>query len=118
MVRTNEGLKLVYKGKGKTIPLRALTGPEDSRRLRLPDFQDNRHMKEVRLPALRTSRFNPPGIIPGTQFCCVPGSLVGIATGYGLDGPGIESQWGQDFSHTFRPALGPTQPPVQGLPGL
>ena len=23
-----------------------------------------------------------------------PGSIVGIATGYGLDGPGIESRWG------------------------
>jgi hypothetical protein len=30
----------------------------------------------------------------------------------GLDGPGIESRWGRDFSHTSRPALGPTQPPV------
>jgi hypothetical protein len=27
-----------------------------------------------------------------------PGSSVGIATDYGLDGPGIESQWGQHFS--------------------
>ena len=26
-----------------------------------------------------------------------PGSSVGIATGYGLDGPGIESRWGRDF---------------------
>jgi hypothetical protein len=26
-----------------------------------------------------------------------PSSSVGIATGYGLDGPGIESQWGQIF---------------------
>jgi hypothetical protein len=26
-------------GKGKTIPLQALTGPEGSRRLRLPDFK-------------------------------------------------------------------------------
>jgi len=26
-----------------------------------------------------------------------PGSSVGIATGYGLDGPGIESLWGRDF---------------------
>ena len=25
------------------------------------------------------------------------GSVVGIATGYGLDGPGIESRWGARF---------------------
>jgi hypothetical protein len=28
---------------------------------------------------------------------CGPGSSVGIATGYGLDGPGIESRWGARF---------------------
>jgi hypothetical protein len=27
------------KGKGKAIPLQALTGPEGSKRLRLPDFK-------------------------------------------------------------------------------
>jgi len=26
-----------------------------------------------------------------------PGSVVGIATAYGLDGPGIESRWGEVF---------------------
>jgi hypothetical protein len=26
-----------------------------------------------------------------------PGSSVGIETGYGLDGPGIESRWGARF---------------------
>ena len=29
---------------------------------------------------------------------CGPGSVVGIATGYGLDCPGIESRWGARFS--------------------
>ena len=45
-------------------------------------------------------------------------SSVGIATRYGLDGPGIESRWGRDFPHLSRPALEPTQPPVQWVPGL
>ena len=41
-------------------------------------------------------------------------SSVSIATRYGLDDPGIESPVeGRDFPHPSRPALGPTQPPVQ-----
>jgi hypothetical protein len=33
-------------------------------------------------------------------------SSVGIVTSYGLEGPGVESQKGQDFSHPSRPDLG------------
>ena len=66
--------------KGKAIPLQAWTGPEVSRRLRLPDFQDNRHMKVVR-SALRTGRIylqeifmilleaESPGTIMSTKNC-------------------------------------------------
>jgi hypothetical protein len=39
-------------------------------------------------------------------------SIVGIATGYGLDNPGIKSQWGQGFPHFSRLALWPTQPTI------
>ena len=39
-------------------------------------------------------RYSATRNLPGT------GSSVGIATGYGLDGPGIESRWGGEI---FRP---------------
>jgi len=51
-----------------------------------------------------TTGFSPNiSVLPFTYFGS--GSLVGIATDYGLDGPGIESRWGRDF------------PPVQTGPG-
>jgi hypothetical protein len=36
-----------------------------------------------------------------------------LATRYGLDGPGNESRWGQDFPQPSRPVLARTQPSVQ-----
>jgi hypothetical protein len=36
-----------------------------------------------------------------------PTSVVGIATGCGLDGRGIGSRWGRDFPRLSRPDLGP-----------
>jgi hypothetical protein len=45
-------------------------------------------------------------------------SPIGITTGYGLDGPGIESQWGGNFPLLSRSAPEHTQPPVKWVPGL
>jgi hypothetical protein len=39
-------------------------------------------------------------------------SWIGIAIGYGLDDPGIESWWARDLPHLSKPALGPSHPPV------
>jgi len=48
---------------------------------------------------------------------CGPGSSVGIATDYGLDGPG-SNPGGDEIFHPPRPALVPTQSPVKWVPGL
>ena len=47
-----------------------------------------------------------------------PGSAVGKATAYGLEGPVVESRWDRDFPHLSRPAMRPIQLPVQWVPGL
>jgi hypothetical protein len=47
-----------------------------------------------------------------------PGSSVDIVTGYGLDGPRIESQLGRNFLHLSRQKLGSTQSPVKWVPGI
>jgi hypothetical protein len=67
-----------------------------------------KHTEKIRLYILETSTWSITG----------RGSVFGIATSYGLDGPRIESRWERDFPHLSRPTLGPTQPPVQWVPGL
>jgi len=45
-------------------------------------------------------------------------SVVAIVTRYWLDSLRIKSQWGWDFLHLSRPAVRPTQPPIQWVPCL
>jgi len=51
------------------------------------------------------------------EALCGPGSSVGIATDYWMDGPG-SNPGGDEIFRQPRPALGPTQPPVKWAPAL
>jgi hypothetical protein len=66
-----------------------------------------------KVSALRTGRLYPQEI-----FLVLISVRTATATRYGLDGPGIESRWRRDFPHLSRPALWPTQHPIQWVPGL
>jgi len=61
-------VKIRSKGKGKADPLQAWSVPEDSRKLRFPDYmttaQDGgKFVNPMHRPPL------PPGNAPGTHFC-------------------------------------------------
>jgi hypothetical protein len=53
----------------KSNPITGLGRPLGSQEVEVPRYIDNRHMKVVRLSALRTGRLYPSGKIPGTHFC-------------------------------------------------
>jgi hypothetical protein len=50
-------------------PITGLDRPWGFQEVEAPTFKDSRHMKVVRLSAVRTGRLYPPGNIPGTHFC-------------------------------------------------
>jgi hypothetical protein len=52
----------------KIHPITGLDKPLCSRRLRLPEFLNNRHMKVVRLSALGTGHLYPLGDVCGTHL--------------------------------------------------
>jgi len=64
--------------KGKATPLQVWTGPEGTRRLRLPDFQAV-GMKVAMFSALRTGRLHPQKIsqvLISIRGCFKPGATV------------------------------------------
>jgi hypothetical protein len=57
------------KKQKQSNPITGLDRPFGFQEFVAPRFLDNRHMKVVRLSALRTGRLYPPGKIPDTPFC-------------------------------------------------
>jgi hypothetical protein len=56
------------KGKGKAVPLEAWGGPEDSRKLRFPDFMTTAQDGD-KVVSLTYRPPLPPGNTSGTHFC-------------------------------------------------
>ena len=56
------------KGKGKSVPLQAWSGPEGSRKLRFPDFMTTAQ-GGGKVVDLMHRQLLPPGNSPGTLFC-------------------------------------------------
>ena len=78
-------------------------------------FQSLLHVSAITSPSSRCTTLETNQNM--TQLSAgIAQSVQRLATG--LDGPGIESRYRQDFPHLFIPALGPTQPPVRCVPGL
>ena len=60
-------------------------------------------------------KYQPLMVSTGSSDICGSGSSVGIATDYGLDGPGSNPS-GDEIFRPSRPSLGPTQSPVKWVP--
>ena len=58
----------LYLRKSKSVSLEAWSGPEDSRKLRFPDFMTTAQ-RSGKVVSLTHRPHLPPGNSPGTHFC-------------------------------------------------
>ena len=78
----------------------------------LPDHPVNIWWRVQTMTLLLTPLFQ------SCSYLMVWDNTVGTSTCYGLNGPGIKSQWGRDLLHPSRPALDSIQPPIKWAPGF
>ena len=79
-------------------------------------FDRTSRLNYFKVPVLRSQLCQHDTVVLRADNCKVHyhfGSSVGIATDYGLDGPG-SNPGGDEIFRPSRLALGPTQPPVPG----
>ena len=55
--------------KSKANPKQSQIGTNVSKRMRLPEISDSRHINVIRLSALSSGRLYPPQKIPGNHIC-------------------------------------------------
>ena len=66
--KTDGTVSKTYIWTQKSYPITGLERRRGFQEAEAPKFQDNRHMKVVRLSALRTGRLYSSGNNPGTHF--------------------------------------------------
>jgi hypothetical protein len=78
-------------------------------------YQGNTILNELYPAHLSKPNWNIVFVVQ-RNFLCGPGGVVGIVTDYGLDGLGIESQWGARFSAPVQ--TGPGAHPASCIMGM
>ena len=75
--------------------------PNEGRRTAIRNQKNEGRLSVKHIPLSELCRFRYVYV-----FGNEPDSVIGVASGYGLDGLGIKSRWGRDFPHMFQTGPG------------